>query len=365
MKRINRRNRNSNLPARLLARTALACTFALSAGSSLAMAEAPAVVTSIKPLQSIAAAVMEGVGTPAILIDGAASPHGFALKPSQASLLQRADAVFWIGPELAPSLEKPITSMAENAVVVELMEAEGIEQLDLREGANFDPHDHGHEHADGDHDHDHDHDASGSDHDDEDHHGEHADHDEAHGEHAEDAHHHDHGDERDPHIWLNPDNGIAIANAMAATLADIDPEHADTYRANAASFASKIGAVDKKIAEEMAPISGKGFIVFHDGYHHFEHHYGVEASGAITLSPEALASADRVEKIRDRIQDANISCVFQEPQFDAKLVTVVMEGSDARKGTLDPLGTEIPNGPDLYPTLLENLAASMTGCLGQ
>jgi len=342
--------------------------FGLSAATTAAYADAPSVVTTIKPLHSIASAVMEGVGTPHILIDGASSPHGFALKPSQAFLLQGADVVFWVGPELAPSLAKPITSMASNAKTVELLEAPGIHQLDIREGANFDAHDHDHE--DG-HDHDEAHHDEHEDHEehadhDEDHeeHADHDDHDEDHEEHDEAHEHgHEHGEEHDPHIWLNPDNGIAIAGVMAETLAGIDPEHAATYRENAAKFKDRIEKLEQEVETQMEPVSGKTFIVFHDAYHHFEHRFGVEASGAITLSPEALSSADRIAHIRERIKDLNVTCVFQEPQFEAKLVDVAMEGSSARKATLDPLGTEIDNGPDLYPELLKNLADSLSGCL--
>ena len=415
------RSKSHSLQRRVLfSCTALAGVIGISLASQAAHADVPAVVTTIKPLHSIAAAVMEGVGTPQILIDGAASPHGFALKPSQASLVQDADAVFWIGPGLAPSLEKPIDSMAADATTIELMDAAGIEHLAIREGANFDAHDHGDhgehaEHGEEDHD-DHDH-AEHADHDDHDHdkhehadhadhddhdkheHAEHAEHDEhdehGHEKHEEHADHDDHGDHeehahadedghadhaeaghsdehdhghghgvsKDAHIWLNPDNGIAIAGVMAETLAGIDPENAETYRSNAAKFAERIEQLEGEIAEQLKPLEGKNFVVFHDAYHHFEHHFDVEASGSITLSPEALASADRVSKVQNQIKDLNVTCVFQEPQFDAKLVDVVIEGSDARKGTLDPLGTELPKGPDLYPNLLKGISNSLADCL--
>lgn len=371
----------------LLTTTAAGCALLAQAGS--AQADAPSVVTTIKPLHSIASAVMAGVGTPLILIDGAASPHGFALKPSQAFLLQGADVVFWVGPDLTPSLAKPISSMAEGAAVVELMDAPGISHLALREGANFDAHDHDHDQGHGDqaeagHDHDdHDHEKqaeAGHDHDD---HG-HEDHAEAghdHDDHGHEDHaeagrdHDDHGHEkqaeaghehdgaRDVHIWLNPDNGIAIAAQMAATLAKVDPDNAATYQRNAEAFAEKIETLEHEIEHILEPAEGKAFIVFHDAYHHFEHHFDVEASGAITLSPETLASAERVEQVRQRIKDLGVTCVFQEPQFDAKLVDVVIEGSDARVGTLDPLGTELQNGADLYPDLLKGLGTSISACL--
>jgi len=375
----------------LLSTAAGGALLAMTAG---AQADAPSVVTTIKPLHSIASAVMAGVGEPLILIDGAASPHGFALKPSQAAQLQDADVVFWIGADLTQSLAKPISTVASDATVVEMMEAPGISHLDIREGANFDAHDHDHgdhghgdhaEHDHDDHDHekhaehshdDHDHEKHAEhDHDDHDHetHAEHShdDHDhEKHAEHSHDDHDHeehaghDHDGEHDAHIWLNPDNGIAIAASMAETLSAVDPDNAATYKKNADAFKKKIHALEHEIEHELEPSAGKAFIVFHDAYHHFEHHFDVEASGAITLSPEALSSAERIEEVRHRIKDLGVTCVFQEPQFEAKLVDVVIEGSDARVGTLDPLGTELQNGADLYPNLLKGLSASLSGCLG-
>ncbi|MES0808815.1 zinc ABC transporter substrate-binding protein [Roseibium sp. SCPC15] len=363
--------------------TALTGTFALSLSLTPAVAASPSVVTTIKPLHSIASAVMEGVGTPHILIDGASSPHGFALKPSQAALLQGADAVFWIGPGLAPSLEKPISSMAGDATTVELMDAAGIQHLAIREGANFDAHDHGdHEghdehasaddhddHAEKDDDHDYKHDEHAEKHDDHDEHDHddhaHGDEKDDHAEHADGDHSHEHAHEGadDVHIWLNPDNGIAIAHVMADTLSQLDPDNAETYQKNAASFEQRIEELEQTISSKLAPVAGKKFVVFHDAYHHFEHHFDFEASGAITVSPEALSSADRVAEVQSQIKELNVTCVFQEPQFEAKLVDVVLEGSDARKGTLDPLGTELANGTDLYPNLIEGLADSLAECL--
>jgi len=414
---------------RLLTGSLLAGSFALAAGMTAANADAPSVVTTIKPIHSIASAVMEGVGEPEIIIDGAASPHGFALKPSQAALIQGADVVFWVGPSLSSSLAKPIEAMAADAVEVELLEAKGIDLLPYREGANFDAHDHDHgeheEHADhDDHDHekheehaehdhdDHDHEKHAShdehdhekheehaehDHDEHDHekheehaehghdehdhekHADHADHDhdkhEEHAEHDHDEHDHDehaghddhdghdHAGGMDPHIWLNPDNGIAIAAAMSETLSEVDPDNAATYKQNAAAFAERIEALEGELAKTLEPAKGKNFVVFHDAYHYFEHHFDIEASGAITLTPETVASASRVSEIKDQMSDLNVTCVFQEPQFEAKLVNVVLEGTDARKGTLDPLGTGLANGPDLYPDLLTGMSQALADCL--
>ena len=340
-----------------------------------ASAEPLSVVASIKPLHSIASAVLGDLATPKLLVQGAASPHGFALKPSQAKDLSDADVVVWIGPELAPSLEKPISSLAENASVIEFMDVGGISHLDVREGGNFDAHDHDHgdhddhdDHAHDDHDHEkHDHEEHA--HDDDDH--EKHDHEEqAHNDHDHEAHDHEehaHDDHdhhgRDSHIWLNPLNGKVMAARLADEFAKLDPDNAATYQANAAAFSAKIDTLDAEIAAQLEPVKDGKFIVFHDAYHHFEHRYGIEAIGAITLNPEAMAGADHLSEIRARIADLGVTCVFSEPQFESKLIDVVIEGSDVKVGQLDPLGAGLSDGPDLYPALLASTADSLTSCL--
>ncbi|MEP1934580.1 MAG: zinc ABC transporter substrate-binding protein [Roseibium sp.] len=368
-----------------LTKTGYAIAFSTCLLSSTAAADAPNVVTTIKPVHSIAAAIMDGVGTPHILIDGAASPHGFSLKPSQAFLLQGADAVFWVGPSLTPSLDKAIHSMAAGATVVELMELDGIEHLGIRESDQFDGHDHDHGSEEEHDDDDHEKHSSEENHDHEKDHGDEHEHEEEHAHNDSDDHDKDHKDEhaegheddheeehadghehegsRDAHIWLNPENGITIAKAMAETLSELDPENAKTYQENAKQFSDRITSLNSEIAGKLEAVKGGKFIVFHDAYHHFEHHYDIEASGSVTVTPEALSSADRVSEIQTRVRSLDISCVFQEPQFESKLVDVVIEGSDAKVGTLDPLGTMLENGPELYPALLDNLAASMVDCL--
>lgn len=152
---------------------------------------------------------------------------------------------------------------------------------------------------------------------------------------------------------------------MAATLSELDPENADTYKANAAKVAKQIHELEETLASDLKAVHEGKFVVFHDAYHHFEHHFDVEASGAISINPEALASAERLAEIQGRIRDLGITCVFQEPQFDSKLVAVAIEGSNAKVGTLDPLGTELDNGPNLYPALLSSISASIVDCLSE
>ncbi|WP_417670437.1 zinc ABC transporter substrate-binding protein [Roseibium sp.] len=311
---------------------------------------APSVVTTIKPVHSLVTAVMDGVGTPDILIDGAASPHNFSLKPSQAFQLQGADLVFWIGEGLETSLTKAMTSLPESARVVELMDAEGLELLRFRDHDDFGEHDHGEEHneheahRDGAHD-EHDKDE----------------HDDDHSEAGHDGH--DHHGTNDPHIWLDPDNAMAMTDAIADALSEVDPDNAERYAANAAAYKERLLTLSEEIKEQLIPVRQRPFVVFHDAYHYFEDHFAVPAAGTISLNPETPASAERIREIRDMVKDEGIVCVFSEPQFPPKLVKVVVEGTSVRSDVLDPLGTAHANGPDLYAQLLQEAANSITRCL--
>ncbi len=317
----------------LLAAAALALP-AAGAGA----AEAPRVIASIKPIHSLAAAVMAGVGVPGLLVQGAASPHSYAMRPSDAARLDDAQVVFWIGPALEAYLVKPVDSLAGDATVLELEELPGLTLLPPREGGVWEPHEH-----------------------------EHGDADEAHGhddEHAEDEH--DHGHEAgtiDAHLWLDPDNAKVIAQAMAESLAGADPANADAYRANARDLAARIDALDTEIAAKLAPVKSRPFIVFHDAYQYFEARYGLAAAGSITISPDQPPGARRLSEIRATIAERGATCVFREPQFEPSLIELVVEGSGARQGELDPEATALPEGPDLYFEMMRGLAANIAGCL--
>ena len=105
------------------------------------------------------------------------------------------------------------------------------------------------------------------------------------------------------------------------------------------------------------------FIVFHDGYRYFEDRFGLTAAGSVVISPERAPGARRVSELQDKVRELGVVCVFDEPQFDKRLVRTVIEGSDVRSGTVDPIGATIEDGPELYFALLRNMAASFKNCL--
>ena len=328
---------------------ALSLTATLMGGA--AYAETPQVAVDIAPVHSLVARVMDGIGKPDLIIQPGASPHEYSLRPSEASALQAADLVFWIGPDLTPWLTDTIGTLASDAVVTELMEADGTIELEFREGALFEAHDHD-DHGDDD-----DHDDHGDD-DDHDDHGDDDDHDEAESGHEG----HDHG-AHDPHAWLSPKNAMNWLNVIAGQLSAVDPDNAGAYFANSAAGRTEIKTLIGEVTATLDPVRGGQFIVFHDAYQYFEMDFDFPASGAISISDASDPSPARIAKIQARIAEQGIDCVLAEPQFNPGLVATVLDGTDAQTGILDPLGSDLELGPAFYPHLIRNLSNVLADCM--
>ncbi|MBY5414393.1 zinc ABC transporter substrate-binding protein [Rhizobium leguminosarum] len=324
---------------------ALAIPALLFAGTMRA-ADAPVVVTSIKPIHSLVSAIMQGVGEPELIVDGAASPHTYNLKPSNARAMQDAKVIFWVGPGLEAFLEKPLQALGRNASIAALDDAPGLVKLPFREGGAFEPHDDAPEHES----------ASGQ-HDEAD-----AAHDADPGHASDHDHDHDH-DTFDTHLWLDPMNAKAMAAMITTTLVAADAANALTYQGNAKALDDKLDALDTEIKDMVAPVKDKPFIVFHDAYQYFEHRYGIRVTGSITVSPETIPGAERVSEIHRKVGELGATCVFAEPQFEPRLVNVVIEGTRAKSGVLDPEAATLKAGPDLYFNLMRGIANSMKDCL--
>ena len=322
--------------------------------------DGPRVVASIKPVHSLVSAVMAGVGEPRLIIRGNASPHTFTMRPSDAAALEDADIVFMVGDTMETALSGPVDSLAGDAPVVRLADTPGLVLRPIRDGGAFEEHDHdSHGHA-GEDDHgDHgDHDDEAMHRDDDHGHG----HDHGHGRDEDGGHADEHG-AFDMHVWLDPINGWTMARAIAHALGEIDPANAAAYDANVDALLHRLEHLTGEIAEAVAPARGVPFIVFHDGYRYFEDRFGLTAAGSVVVSPERPPGARRISELREKVEELGVVCVFDEPQFDKRLVRTVTEGSDVRSGTVDPLGSSIEDGPELYFTLLHNMAAAFSECL--
>ncbi len=286
---------------------------------------APNVVVTIKPIHSLAAAILDGVTEPKLLLDGAASPHSYALKPSDAEALSNADAIIRVSENLEVFLNKAIATLPGKARVIDLDNTPGLTLLPVRENGVLMQ------------------DASAED--------------------AEGSEHGRHHGSMDVHFWLDPVNAIVIAGYLARQFGEMDPEHAAQYRANAEKLESKLAALDAELNATFKGLSKRPFIVFHDTTQYLEKRYDLHGLGAVTLSPERPPGAKRLSEIRDKIRHAKAICVFSEPQFPPKLVETLTEGTDAKSGVLDEIGAAIPPGPDQYLALMRADAESLASCL--
>lgn len=311
----------------MLRRIALVVGLTFSLG---AHADEPRVLTSIKPLQLIAAAVLDGIATPNLLLPVGASPHSYALKPSERRALDQAQRVYWIGPEMELFLENLLSARDND---IELMHAAGITLRPLT----------------GTHD---------------DHESEHADHHQAkHDEHDQDEQGHHHVGTHDAHIWLSPANAQAIARTMTADLATHFPQHSERLRANLTHFERQLEALDSQLQERFEPLSAKPYFVFHDGYGYFEDHYGLKPRGIFSLSHEVQPGARHVAELRNSLQKAGPSCVFSEPQFTPRLIESLTAGLPVRSAELDPLGSDASVDAQGYVEFMQTLGANLAGCL--
>ena len=299
------------------------------------------VVTSIKPLHSLASYLMDGVGKPDLIVDGYASPHGFSMKPSHAKMLQNANLIFWVGEDLESFLKKPLSSIAKKAEKIELMEIKGLNVLKFRERNIFDEHNHDdHAKKEDDHD-DHDHDD----------HGKKKEHDDHEG--------HGHG-EFDPHVWLDTMNAKVMLNEMADHLIENDPKNEAKYKSN---LDKALKDIDKLTIEVMTELNNSvSSIVFHDAYQYFEKRFNVNVLGAFTVNTDVMPGAEQLAEIREIIEHDKVACVFSEPQFNPDIINAVAKDMKIKTGVLDPLGATLDSGKDLYFKLIRNMSASFKGC---
>ena len=295
------------------------------------------VVASIKPIHSLASYLMDGVKKPDLIVDGYASPHGFAMKPSHAKMLQEADLIFWVGEDIESFLVKPLGSIAKKAEKIELMEIRGINKLKFRERNIFEGHDdHGHK---------------------EDDHDDHAKKEDGHDDHGHEGHAHG---EFDPHIWLDPLNAKKILKEMAKHLIENDQANESIYKENLKKANKDLDKLVKQVKSEL----NKDFksIVFHDAYQYFEKRFKVNVLGAFTVNTDVLPGAEQLSEIREIIEHEKVTCVFSEPQFNPNIINAVAKDTNIKTGVLDPLGATLNPGKGLYFDLINNMAKSFKGC---
>lgn len=274
-------------------------------GATTAHAE-PTVLASIKPLGLIVEEVMGQRGQADTLLQGLASPHDYAMRVSDMQRLRAADLVLWVGPEMETFLARPLTHLPPER----LIEAQKLPGIDWPQSDV-----------------------------------------------AVQAAHEGHFHQRDPHIWLNPHNGALIAEAVAERLSELDPEGSGHYRRNAERLIERLQELDGELRQQLQPLSGRGFAVYHEGYRHFVDRYGLVQLGHVTFGPEQRPGARHLHRLRQRLAEAH--CLFLEPYYDTRVAGELARDLGLQTGQLDPLGIESSS----YPQLLEVMARSFLDCL--
>jgi len=283
---------------------------------------APRVVASIAPLHSLVAAVMAGAGTPSLLLRGGESPHTFSLRPSDAQMLNDADILFWIG----PTLELPLARILPNLGVsrsVALLDAPGLTVLPNRHLHRAEPHEQNTRREN-----------TGT----------------------------NVGPGIDPHIWLSPENAAAMVDEITRRLVELDPAQAELYRSNSALLRQQLRALDEELAARFSGIR-VNYAVFHDAYQYFEHNYSLSPVAVMTTHPERSPGAASLRELRATLVNQKVDCIFSEPQFQPRLVAMLSEGLPVRHAVLDPLGAEIPPGPQAYLQMMRSMANALTDCI--
>jgi zinc transport system substrate-binding protein len=293
---------------------------------------APKVIASIVPVHALVAGVMDGVGEPQLLLSGQNSEHQASYSPEQIKALGEADVVFIIGHGLELKLGELSGSEAvKGKTFTALSGVPGLTLHAIREGGAWEKDDHGHA---------------------EDH---------------EDDEHDDPGPGKaafDPHLWLDPENAKLVVAAIAAELSKADAANAVRYEANAKALTAEIDALTAEISAALAPVKDKPYVVFHDAYQYFEKRFGLSPAGSISDVAATAPSAKRLLEVRQKLKETDAQCVFREPQFSDQAVGIVIEGSGATAGLLDPVGADLAPGKTAYRKLLLNLASGFKACLG-
>ncbi|MBR9882231.1 MAG: zinc ABC transporter substrate-binding protein ZnuA [Oceanospirillales bacterium] len=313
--------------SRMARGSALLALFLVATASAQAEAQEPAsdgdVVVSIRPLALITAALMEGIGEPRILLADGASPHHYALKPSDMRSLTDARLVVWVGPDLERFLDKPLSRTQAHTLAL-TQSHDATDKADL------------HEHEDT-----------------------HDDHGDTHDEHEHDHH------GVDVHPWLDPGKALEMSHEIAAELEKIYPQHADLIASNLRAFESSLAAVDERIDEMLKPVSTRGFYVFHDAYSGFVGHYGLNQLGYFTLNPSQKPGARHLAEIREQLEAQHAVCVLSEPQFSSAVVDSITSGLPLNHAELDPLAMGVSPTADAYPLYLLELAQRIESCLAE
>lgn len=313
--------------------------FTASVATSLLLAstqaQADTVMASVKPLSLITAELLVNVAEVDTLLRDGASPHDFALRPSDRKRLNNTDLLIWVGPDIEPYLEK----------VIDASKVEHLAMLDEHA-----------EHGEDDH--------RDSDHEEEHHHDEHEGHE--HEEEHHDAHdEHEGHDHAGLHPWLDIETVEHFAEELSVELQHHFPAKASQIKENETAFLASLKQFESQAKEQLEPVHQKGFLVFHDAYDGFVNHFDLNQVGYFTVSPELKPGAKHLAELRETLEHSGVSCVFKEPQYRPALIDSITRGFEVHVGELDPLASDVALAQGAYVNFMQGLVDEFTECLAK
>ena len=266
---------------------------------SLPVFAQPQVVTSIRPLQLIARAITEGISDPLVILDGTQDPHHPALKPSQRLALNQADIFLWIGPQLETGFERVASDL--ESVNISALSIPGIITLEI-------------------------------------------------------------GDQTDPHIWLNTENAVNIAAALARELSSQDEANAENYQANLNSFANSLRDLQNEILVDLEQNNFPPFAVYHNAYQYFENQFGLAHAASFTSSEEIQPGIRHILAVKKTLEQNAVQCVVVNPAINTANLTNQLQLDGIHFVHIDVLGygSELENAG--YTEFMRHLAKSFADC---
>jgi len=292
-----------------------------------------AVVTSIRPLGFIVAAIADGVISTEVqvLLPDGASPHNYALCPSDLQRLHDADLIVWVGMEMEAFLGKPLMKLAtsKQIAIAPLAKIAGLLMTSNQHDQSINNHQHrNHQTVN-----------------------------------PLIIDQHYNYNNYDMHVWLSPKIARLAAITIHNNLLELMPQKKNKLDANLRQFKYKLAQSEKNIASMLKPLQGKGYFVFHDAYGYFEKQFGLVPLGHFTVNLAISPGARRLYQIKTQLVEREAVCIFTEPQFKPAIINAITRDTNVRIGNLDPLGNGIKLSKDSYMKFLFQLSKQYVSCL--
>lgn len=161
-----------------------------------------------------------------------------------------------------------------------------------------------------------------------------------------------------PHYWLDPSNGLVIADNILNGLITVDPQHADTYHANRDAFAQQLNSKMAEWKNAAAALQGLEIVTFHNSWPYFAAAFGIKTVGFVEPKPGIEPSPSHTAEIIRLVKQRNIKMICREPYFSDRAPKTIARETGARVVVLPPSVGGAPGTDDyfaLFDTILRTL----------